>query len=105
MPPLRRGIVGGDSVGGVPDPIAELEASHFVRPPRRPFAARLELPPLKPLEQFLRQPRLPRAGQLHRLIPGRVAVIAAVRALAVRLLAAVELPDAVGAVGVPRGAV
>src|SRR5918996_3207680 len=64
-----------------------------------------ELLPLEFFKEFLADSNLPRAGQVHRIIPRNVAVIAAVRRLAVRLAASVALPDAVCAVRVTRGTI
>src|SRR6266446_535901 len=61
------------------------------------------------LQQMFAERDLTRSGQIHRVIPGDFAVtdaiFGAVRRWTVRLLAAVALPDAVGAVGMACSAV
>ena len=58
------------------------------------------LRPGKRLEEFLAERHLCRAGQLHRVVPRDHAVVAAVRRFAVRIAAAVDLPNAVRPVSV-----
>src|SRR6185295_796764 len=104
---------GGRVLSGVafrePDPGAAVEAQLSIRRKRRPFRMRREMLPRVLSEQLLAKPDLPRALQVHCLIPGDFAVtntvLGTIRGRTMRLSATVALPDAIGAVGVAGRAV
>jgi hypothetical protein len=64
---------------------------------------RLKAPPFELLEELFGEAGLARSRQPHRVIPRSGAPVSAVRRFAVRLFAPIDLPNAVGAVSVPRG--
>src|SRR6266478_4855169 len=74
-----------------------------------PFGVGLEGLPVELLEEFFAEGDLGGAGEVHGVVPGDDAVAGAARGVvgrgAMGLSAAVDLPDAVGAVGVAGGAV
>src|SRR5438477_3363494 len=65
-----------------------------------PFRMRLEAPPLKSREQRFGQPELLRARELVSSLPRRITPGAAMWRWPERLFRGINLPDAVGAVGV-----
>src|SRR5688572_101588 len=96
--------MGGVAVFRVPDPGTPLDRGVGLIVPRRAFRMRLEFPPPDLHQQLFREADLAGAGEIHRFIPRRRAVRAAVWAVAVRLAFAIELPDTIGAVRVANGA-
>src|SRR5690348_15039457 len=70
-----------------------------------PFGMWRKLLPFVSLEKLFPEAELTGTGEIHCVVPRNVAVVAAVRRFAVRLLAAVALPDAVSAVRMARGAI